>query len=209
LTKITATKNHPALPFAELPAFVAGLRQYRNAEAKALEFLILNANRTNEVLGATWGEINRATKVWTVPAERMKGTAGNRRPHEIPLSDRALEILDEMAARREGDYVFPGRARARLCATALYSFVLYTLKRDDLSVHGFRATFKTWAGECTNFPLELIEASLAHRIAGDVEAAYRRGSFVERRRRLMDAWSEFCDGKTPADQVVVAFPGAA
>jgi integrase len=211
LSKITATTNHRALPFADLPAFVASLRSYPNIEARALEFLILNANRTNEVLGAKWSEVDRAAKVWTVPPERMKGTAGDRRLHEIPLSDRALELLDEMQSRREGDYIFPGRARARLHATALYSFAFNTLKRGDISVHGFRATFKTWAGERTNFPLELIEASLAHKIAGDVEAAYRRGSFLDKRRRLMALWADYANGRIRADQAadVVAFPGAA
>jgi integrase len=215
LTKVSATKNHNALPFADLPAFMATLRSYPNVEARALEFLILNANRTNEVLGAKWSEINRATKVWTVPAERMKGTAADRRPHEIPLSERALELLNEMEARRAANpdsaFVFPGRARARLHATALYSFLLYQMKRGDISVHGFRATFKTWAGETTAFPLELIEASLAHKIAGDVEAAYRRGSFLDKRRRLMALWTDYCGGRIPANQAadVVAFPGAA
>jgi integrase len=211
LSKVTTTTNHRALAFADLPAFVASLRQYGNTEARALEFLILTAGRTGEILGARWGEINRATKVWTVPAERMKGTASDRRPHEVPLSDRALAIFDEMETRREGDFIFPGRARACFHATAIYSFVVNTLKRDDISVHGFRATFKTWAGERTNFALELIEASLAHRIAGDVEAAYRRGSFLDKRRRLMALWADYCDGRLPVDQGadVVAFPGAA
>jgi integrase len=212
LAKVNVTKNHRALPFADLPAFMASLRSYANTEARALEFLILNANRTNEVLGAKWSEINRATKVWIVPAERMKGTAGDRRPHEIPLSDRALAILDEMEAIREGDsYIFPGRARACFHATAIYSFMVNTLRRDDISVHGFRATFKTWAGERTNFPLELIEASLAHKIAGNVEAAYRRASFLDKRRRLMALWADYANGRIPVDQVadVIAFPGAA
>jgi integrase len=207
LAKVIATTNHPALAFGELPAFVAKLRQYRIAEAKALEFLILTGSRTNEVLGAKWGEINRATKVWTVPAERMKGKKQKRKEHPVPLSDRALTLIDEMEARREGDFIFPGRTRSRLHATALYNFVRYTLKRDDFSVHGFRATFKTWAGECTDFRLEVIEASLAHKIAGDVEEAYRRGTFVDRRRRLMALWADYANG----DQIatVIAFPGAA
>jgi integrase len=211
LTKITATTNHRALPFAELPAFMATLRSYGNIEARALEFLILTASRTNEVLGGQWREIEQSKRLWTVPAERMKGTAGDRRPHEVPLCDRALTILDEMERIRDGDFVFPGRARSRLHATALYAFMCNTLKRSGATIHGFRACFKTWAGESTAFPLEVIEAALAHKIAGDVEAAYRRGTFLEKRRRLMALWADYANGSIPADQVnnVVAFSGAA
>jgi integrase len=208
LTKINATTNHRALPFADLPAFVATLRGYANVEGRALEFLILNANRTNEVLGARWDEINRVTRVWKVPSERMKATAGDRKPHEIPLSDRALELLDEMERIRDGDFVFPGRVRPRLHPTAIYTFLIDKVGRRDISVHGFRATFKTWAGEQSNFPLEVIEASLAHKVGNNVEEAYRRGTFLEKRRRLMALWADYCNGRIPANQVnnVLAFP---
>src|SRR5262249_36552381 len=120
------------------------------------------------------------------------------------------ELLDEMATRREGDYIFPGRARARLHATALYSFVFYQMKRSDISVHGFRATFKTWAGERTNFATELIEASLAHNVGNPCAVAYRRGQFLDKRRRLMALWADYANGRTD-DQAadVVVFPGAA
>jgi integrase len=138
----------------------------------------------------------------------MKGKKQDRKEHQVPLCDRMLAILDEMEMRREGDFVFPGRARARLCASALYTFLIDKLERRDITVHGFRATFKTWASDRTPFASEVIEASLAHAVGTAVEQAYQRGSFFDKRRRLMALWADYCDGK-PVDQVVVAFPGAA
>jgi integrase len=204
LTKVTATTNHRALAFAELPAFMATLRSHANVEARALEFLILTAARTGEVLLARWEEVDRSKRLWTVPAKRMKA----KKEHQVPLCDRVLEILDEMEAVSEGAYVFPGKTRSHLRPTALYAFVLNTLKRsDDLTVHGFRSTFRTWAGECTSFDRETIEQSLAHAIGNAVERAYARGNLIEKRRRLMAAWADHCDGKgaTEIDNNVVAF----
>jgi integrase len=202
LTKVTATTNHRALPFADLPAFMAALRSYANVEARALEFLILTAARTGEVLLAKWEEVDRSKRLWIVPAKRMKA----KKEHQVPLCDRALEILDEMKAVGEGTYVFPGKTRSHLRPTALYEFVLNTLKRsDDLTVHGFRSTFRTWAGECTSFDRETIEQSLAHAIGNAVERAYARGNLIEKRRRLMEAWADYANGRVPADGNVIAF----
>jgi integrase len=184
--RLARVKHHAALPARDLPAFMVELRDQAGVSARALEFAILTAARTGEVIGATWGEIDMGEKVWTVPAERMKGG----RTHRVPLCERTVEILDTLP--RGGDSVFGGtRARKPLSQMALL-MTLRRMKRDDLTVHGFRSTFRDWAAECTSFPREVAEAALAHVISDKVEAAYRRGDLFERRRQLMEAWSRYC-----------------
>jgi integrase len=136
---------------------------------------------------AQWPEIDLAAKVWTVPAKRMKGG----KEHRVPLSDRAIEILQFMRQRRENDFVFPGQRNAGLSNMSLLA-MLKIMHRTDLTVHGFRSTFRDWAAEQTNFPREVAEQALAHTIGNAVEQAYRRGDLFEKRRRLMLAWSEYC-----------------
>jgi integrase len=187
--RLARVKHHAALPWRNLPAFMVELRGQTGTSARALEFAILTAARTGEVLGATWTEIDMGAKAWSVPAERMKGG----RTHRVPLCERTVEILD--ALPRGGDYVFGGtRARKPLSQMALL-MTLRRMKRDDLTVHGFRSTFRDWAAECTSFPREVAEAALAHVIPDKVEAAYRRGDLFERRRQLMEAWSGYCASK--------------
>jgi len=177
-------RHHAALPYAEAPAFLANLRARDGVSARALEFCILTAARTGEVLGATWGEIDLAARLWTIPGERMKAGA----EHRVPLTDRCVEILGE--AKAATTLVFPG-PRGQLSNMALLS-VLARMKRDDLTVHGFRSTFRDWAAETTNHPNEVVEMALAHTIGSKVEAAYRRGDLFEKRRRLMDDWAAAC-----------------
>ncbi len=189
-------EHHAALPYAELPAFLASLREQEGIAARALEFLILTAARTGEVIGARWNEIDLLDKTWTVPAARMKA----HREHRVPLSARALAILEEMQAARDGDadpdaFVFPGGKPGKPLSNMAFLMLLRRMGRGDLTAHGFRATFKTWASERTSFQNEIVEASLAHAIGGKVEQAYRRGDLFDKRRKLTDAWAAYCAPK--------------
>lgn len=177
--------HHRALPYADLPAFVEKLRSRKAMAALALEFTILTAARTGEVIGATWEEIDFVKKVWTVPAHRMK--AG--REHRVPLSPRALEILD--AVKPMGTlFLFPGERGGSLSGMAMA--MLLRRMETDVTAHGFRSAFRDWAAECTAYANEVCEAALAHTIGNRVEAAYRRGDLFEKRARLMADWSSFC-----------------
>jgi integrase len=190
--KLQKVKHHAALPYADVGAFMAELRAQPGTAARALEFLILTAARRGEVLGARWDEIDLNGAVWTIPGARMKGG----REHRVPLSEPAVAVLKSMAAVRHGDHVFPGRGRAVL-STMAFTYLLRRMGRDDgFTVHGCRSTFRDWAAECTSFPNEVLEMALAHAVGNKVEAAYRRGDLVEKRRRLMDEWAAFC--KRPA-----------
>jgi integrase len=162
------------------------LRQQDGVAARALEFAILTAARTNETIGARLCEIDRPNKVWIVPSERMK--AGKE--HRVPLSLGALSVLDELkyATNGKDDFVFPGAGSARPLSNMAMLKVLERMERSDLTVHGFRSTFRDWASERTDFPNEVIEMALAHTIDSKTEAAYRRGDLFEKRRHLMDAW---------------------
>jgi integrase len=191
-SKIRKVEHHAALPYAELPAFLVALRDQGGIGARALEFLILTAARTGEVIGARWSEIDLLDKVWTVPAERMKA----RREHRVQLSPRPLTILREMHELQSGhhasDFVFPGRKPGQSLSNMAFLMLLRRMKYSDLTAHGFRATFKTWASERTSFQNEIAEAALAHVIGDKVEQAYRRGDLFEKRRRLMQQWATFC-----------------
>jgi len=184
--RLARVKHHPALPSRDLPAFIVELRAQVGVSARALELAILTAARTGEVIGATWGEIDKGAKVWTVPAERMKGG----RAHRVPLCERALEILKSLP--REGDHVFGGARAGKPLSQMALLMTLRRMGRGGLTVHGFRSTFRDWAAERTSFPREVAEAALAHAIPDKVEAAYRRGDLLERRRQLMEAWSKYC-----------------
>jgi integrase len=191
-SRVHQVKHLAALPYAELPAFLANLRTRAAIAARGLEFLVLTAARTGEVIGARWNEIDLLDKTWTVPAARMKA----HREHRVPLSERALAILAELQAARQSDladaFVFPGhRPDAPLSNTA-FLMLMRRMGRDDLTAHGFRATFKTWSSERTSVQNEIAEAALAHVIGGKVEQAYRRGDLFEKRRRLMQQWATFC-----------------
>jgi integrase len=183
--------HHAALPLKDLPGFMLRLRQAESISARALEFTILTAARSGEVLGARWSEIDVDASVWTIPAERMK--AG--REHRVPLNAAANAVLERMREISQSDYVFPGAKRgSRLSAMALHK----QMRRIDSgsTPHGFRSTFRDWAAEATSFPHEVCEMALAHTIANKVEASYRRGDLIEKRRLLMEAWASACDGRS-------------
>jgi integrase len=198
-SKLRDVEHHAALPYAELPAFLATLRQQDGVAARALEFAILTAARTGEAIGARWSEIDLLDKTWTVPLGRMKG----RREHRVPLSPRALAIVAGMQSARASDagdgFVFPGGKAGKPLSNMAFLMLLRRMGRGDLTAHGFRATFKTWASECSSFQNEIVEASLAHVIGGKVEQAYRRGDLFEKRRRLMQQWAAFAT-TAPASQ---------
>jgi integrase len=194
--KVRKVEHHAALPYSELPGFLIGLREQEGVAARALEFTILTAARTGEVIGARWSEIDLINTTWTVPARRMK--AG--REHRVPLSARALAILGEMQAHCSADdgFVFPGGKPGKPLSNMVFLMLLRRMGRGDLTAHGFRSTFRDWVAERTNFPAEVAEMALAHAVESKVEAAYRRGDMFDKRRRLMDAWADFCT-RAPAE----------
>jgi len=203
--KIRRTIHHAALPFGEIGAFVAALRAREGVAARALEFGILTAARTGEVIGARWPEVDLKAKVWTVPAGRMKGS----REHRVPLSDGALEILRALPREDNNPRVFIGPRKDGLSNMAMAS-VLHRMGRDDITVHGFRSTFRDWAAERTSYPNHVVEMALAHVIGDKVEGAYRRGDLFEKRRRLMADWAKYCGTKpTQGAEVVSIRAGAA
>jgi integrase len=192
-------KHHAAMPYADVPVFMSGLRSRKGMAALALEFAVLTAARTGEVLGATWSELDLDGAVWRVPPQRMK--AG--REHRIPLSQRALDIIKMLNDNREGDFVFAGQKPGKSLFVTALSKVLERMKVNDVTVHGFRSAFRDWAAERTGFANEVCEAALAHVVENKVEAAYRRGDLFDKRRKLMDAWATYC--ATPKVGKVVAF----
>jgi integrase len=202
-SKVRKIKHHAALPYAEMAAFMTLLRDRDAIAARALEFSILTAGRTAEVLGARWDEIDIAQKIWTVPAHRMK--AGKE--HRVPLSKRAIAVLSVMSKVRQSEYVFPGNRRATLSNTSML-MLMRRMDRGDLTTHGFRSSFRDWAAELTDFPSEVVEMALVHLVGDKVEAAYRRGDLFDKRRRLMDAWAEFCSKKPAERGKIVALRGA-
>jgi integrase len=186
--KIQKVEHHAALPYDQIGEFSAALRGQEGIGARALEFLILTAARTGEIIGARWGEVDLEDKIWVVPETRMK--AG--REHRVPLSGAALTILKQMNEIRDGDFVFPGGKKAKPLSNMAMLAVLRRMGRNDLTAHGFRSTFRDWAAERTNFPREVVEMALAHTIESKVEAAYRRGDLFQKRRQLMEAWARYC-----------------
>jgi integrase len=193
-SKVQRVKHLEALPHAEVGALMAKLRQREDIAARALEFLTLTAARLGELRHATWSEIDLTAKTWTVPADRMK--AG--REHKIPLSPRAVAVLQAMP--RRGDYVFSGRNGP--IGNHVLPELLQRLTGTGATAHGMRSTFRDWAAERTSFPREVAEAALAHAVPSQVEAAYKRTDFFDRRRRLMDAWADFCAKPAAGGKVV-------
>jgi integrase len=183
--------HHAALPYDDIPTFMARLRARDATAAKALEFAILTAARSGEVLRAEWREIDMPRGLWTIPASRMK--AG--REHRVPLSEAALAILRHMEGVRRGKFVFPSQGPRSDDDAPLSSMALEMLIRrmgDPVTPHGFRSTFRDWASETTGFSHEVCEMALAHTISNKAEAAYRRGDVFEKRRALMAAWADYC-----------------
>lgn len=198
-SKVQRVQHHAALPYDQLGEFMAGLRTQRGEAARALEFTILTASRSGEVLGATWAEIDLGKGTWTIPATRIK--AG--REHRVPLSGRTLEILKAQAKRRDGSpFLFPGARKNGPLSGMAMLMLLRRMGRSDLTAHGFRSTFRDWAAEQTAYSREVCEQALAHAISNKVEAAYRRGDLFEKRQRLMADWAKFCGTVRKAGTVV-------
>ncbi|MBV9548801.1 MAG: integrase arm-type DNA-binding domain-containing protein [Alphaproteobacteria bacterium] len=200
--KVRAIEHHAALPYLELGNFISLLRQQEGTAARALEFAILTGARTGEIIGATWAEMDLAQKVWTIPAARMK--AGKE--HRVPLSARALEILkgQKQDILLPSSFVFQGRKAGTALSNMAFLMLLRRMKRDDLTAHGFRSTFRDWAAERTSYPGDMAEMALAHTVSNKVEAAYRRGDMFDKRRRMMDEWAKFCATLQPVAQNNVA-----
>jgi integrase len=188
--------HHAALPYSDVPAFVARLREREAVAALALEFAIVTAARSGEVLGARWSEIDLDAKVWTIPPERMKAA----REHEIPLSERAVEIINSMSEGRVSAFVFAGQRPGKPLSVMALEMVLRRMG-VDVTTHGFRSSFRDWAGNETHFPRELAEHALAHVIGDKAEQAYRRSAALEKRRALMAAWAQWCEPRASAGNV--------
>ena len=195
------TRHYAAMPYDALPTFLADLAKRDGIAAMALRFLILTAARSGEVRGARWSEIDLETGVWAVPGTRMKA----KKDHRVPLTVEALAVLD--AARGlDPDRVFPGRQRGKPMSDMTLKAVLKRMGRKDVTVHGFRSTFRDWAAERTNVPREIAELCLAHFVGNAVERAYRRSDLLSKRRTLMERWARFC---CPASADVIEIGGRA
>jgi integrase len=195
--KLAPVQHHKAIPYVELPAFMAELRGRPGISARALEFTILNVARTSEAIGAKWEEFDLREKVWTIPATRMK--AGDE--HRVPLSDRATRILASLP--RDAEFVFPGGRKGKPLSNMAMLELMREMRGKGATVHGLRSTFRDWAGDRTNYPREVAEAALAHAVGDKTERAYRRGDALERRRRLMADWAAYCErAPAEADNVV-------
>lgn len=194
-SRVAKVRNQPALPWADIPAFMARLRAVDSIPARALEFTILSAARSGETLGARWSEIDMDARLWTVPPERIK----SKREHRVPLSERAIAILEMMLPWRKtaDNFVFPGARPSQPLSNMSMLMLLRRMGRSDITAHGFRSTFRDWAAETTNTTREVAEMALAHVIPSKVEAAYRRGDLLEKRRALMDAWAVYSQMKPP------------
>ncbi len=184
-----ARGHHAAMAYEDVAAFVSQLREREATAAIALEFCILTAARSGEVLGARWSEIDLDKKIWTVPANRMK--AG--REHRVPLSARAGSLLKRIAKLQTGDFIFPGQARGKPLSNMAMEMMLRRMKIENATVHGFRSSFRDWAGNLTSFPREVTETALAHVIGDKAEQAYRRSDALEKRQKLMEAWAAYCE----------------
>lgn len=191
------TRGHfAAIPYAEMPKFIARLKSRDALAARGLEFLILTAARSGEVLGACWDEIDFDRKLWVVPGNRMK----SGREHRVPLSDAAVDLLERLRnasegpAEPRGGYVLPGRKLGKPLSGMAFEMVLRRMGVDGITIHGMRSAFRDWVGEETHFPREVAEAALAHTVGDQAELAYRRGDALAKRRELMEAWAGYCLG---------------
>jgi integrase len=202
--KVHKVRHHSALPYTALADFMRDLRVRKAVAARALEFAILTATRTSETLNAAWSELDLANRLWTIPEGRMKGG----RKHKVPLCDRTIAIIEEMKEEKKmhpmahSQFVFPGMKPGKALSNMAMLILLRRMGRGDLTAHGFRSTFRTWAAERTDVPREVVEAALAHVIGDKVEAAYQRGDLIDKRTRLMNAWGEFCTNAQGSADVI-------
>jgi len=196
--KVAPVTHHAALPYAGMGVLMVELRAVEGVGARCLEFTILTAARTGEAIGAEWAEIDLEAGTWTVPGARMK--AG--REHRVALSPTAVALLEALPRLDDARWVFPGRGTGKPLSNMTMTKVLRSMGRDSLTVHGFRSTFRDWAAEVSNFPHEMSEMALAHTVGNKVEAAYRRGDMIEKRRAMMTAWADH-SGRVPDPAGVV------
>jgi integrase len=199
-SKVARVKHHAAMPAKEVGDFMAKLRADSSTIARALEFCVVTCTRTSETLGARWDEIDMGEKLWIIPGTRMK----SGREHRVPLSARAIEILQEMQRHQSGDHVFGGIKNGIGPLSPMV--LLMKLRRmgyADYAVHGFRSTFRDWVSDSTNFPGEVAEMALAHIVSDTTERAYRRGDALEKRYALAEAWSKFCSKPSITDSAKV------
>jgi integrase len=196
-------EHHPALPYRDMPAFMALLADEEGVAAEALRLTILTAVRTDQTIGARWPELDLDEALWTVPGRRMKGKKGREREHRVPLTDPALAVLRQMRKLTGGHgYVFPGLNPKKHLSNNAMLALLERMGRGDITVHGFRSTFRDWTEEQTAFAGSVAEAALAHVVGDKVEAAYRRGDLLEKRQLLMEAWATFCTTPTKGADVI-------
>lgn len=186
-SKVQKVIHHAALPYTEIDAFMIELRKRSGLSARALELTILTATRTIEILGAKWSEFDLVDNLWVIPGERMK--AGHE--HRVPLSRQAVTLLEDMP--HLNDWVFPGQGGKPLSNMAMLTLLQKRMGRSDLTVHGFRSTFRDWAAEVSTYPREVAEAALAHVLTNKAEAAYQRGDLLEKRSDMMQQWAEYID----------------
>lgn len=190
--KVAAVRHHAALPYEQLPAFITKLQRQPGVAAQAVLLAILTAVRSSEARGATWDEIDLDAGLWTIPKERMKAGRG----HRVLLSTAAVQLLQAMQPLRQtdNDYIFPGLKRNRPLSDQALTKTLRRMGVDktQATVHGFRSSFRDWVAEKTHVPAEVAEMALAHKVANQVEAAYRRGDLLEKRRKLMESWAQYC-----------------
>jgi integrase len=200
--KVRPVEHHPAMPWHDVPDFMARLRELATVPAAALEFIVLTASRSGEVRGARWDEFDLDRRVWTVPGARMKAA----KPHRVPLSDAAMAVLRRMAEIRTGELVFFSRAPGRPLTDCTVLRVLWALGHKGTAVHGFRSSFRDWCAD-TGKSTDAAEVALAHAPASRVVAAYARSDLLEQRRRLLDSWASYL--ASPPAQVVPLRPAAA
>jgi integrase len=203
--KISKVTHHAALPYADVAPFIADLRSREGYGAKALEFTVLTAARSGEVRGATWDEIDLDNKLWTIPASRMK----MGKEHRVPLSNAAMALLTNLTRVEDETLLFPSSKRHTPISDMTLTAVLRRMGRKEITVHGFRSTFRDWAAEATNYPSDMAEMALAHSIGDKVEAAYRRGDMLLKRFRMMNDWATYCTTVRSAAETVVPIRGAA
>lgn len=197
-SKVKKTEHHAALPWLQMGAFMVKLREQEGTAAKAVELAILTACRSGEVRGAVWEEFDLEAGIWIVPPERMK--AGKE--HRIPLPEKAIQLLKKQKELFPTGYAFPGMKEGKPLSDMSLTAVLRRMEQNEITVHGFRSSFRDWAAESTAYPNEMVEMALAHTIGNKVEAAYRRGDLFEKRRRMMQDWSNFCDTVIKAGEVI-------
>lgn len=187
-SKIREVKHHSAIPYDDISEFLVKLSNSKGLAARALTLTILAATRTSETLNATWNEFDLTKGVWTIPKSRMKGS----RPHRIPLSEPAVVLLKNLETGSGSDYVFPGMKKGKALSNMSMTTVLRRMDRGDLTVHGFRSTFRDWAAEKTSYSWRVAESALAHKLKDGTEAAYQRGDLLDKRVEMMDAWARYC-----------------